>query len=229
MNLELNKKIAVISGSTKGIGFAVARQLAAEGAHVIVNGRTDKAVTSAVEQIQEAVPSAKVEGFAGDLSTAETTAELLKGFPAVDILVNNLGIYEPKPFEEISDEEWRRYFEINVLSGVRLSRAYLSGMTQRQWGRIIFISSESALNIPEEMIHYGMTKTAQLAVSRGLAELTKETGVTVNSVLPGPTASEGLTDFLQLDAESKAKKEKEFFETARPSSLLRRFAKPEEV
>ena len=163
MNLELNKKTAVISGSTKGIGFAVARQLAAEGAHVIVNGRTDKAVTSAVEQIQEAVPSAKVEGFAGDLSTAETTAELLKGFPAVDILVNNLGIYEPKPFEEISDEEWRRYFEINVLSGVRLSRAYLSGMTQRQWGRIIFISSESAVNTPEEMIHYGMTKTAQIA------------------------------------------------------------------
>ncbi len=135
MNLELNKKTAVISGSTKGIGLAVARQLAAEGAHVIVNGRTDKAVTSALEQIQEAVPSAKVEGFAGDLSTAEATAALLKGFPAVDILVNNLGIYEPKPFAEISDEEWRRYFEINVLSGVRLSRAYLFGMTQRQWGR----------------------------------------------------------------------------------------------
>ena len=147
MNLELNKKTAVISGSTKGIGFAVARQLAAEGAHVIVNGRTDKAVTSALEQIQEAVPTANVEGFAGDLATATAAEELLKAFPAVDILVNNLGIYEPKPFDEISDGEWRRYFEINVLSGVRLSRAYLSGMTQRQWGRIIFISSESAVNL----------------------------------------------------------------------------------
>ena len=221
MNLELDKKTAVISGSTKGIGFAVARQLAAEGAHVIVNGRTDKAVTSALEQIQEAVPTAKVEGFAGDLSTAEAAEELLKDFPAVDILVNNLGIYEPKPFAEISDEEWRRYFEINVLSGVRLSRAYLSGMTQRQWGRIIFISSESAVNTPTEMIHYGMTKTAQLAVSRGLAQSCVGTGVTVNAILPGPTHSAGVEEFVtQLGGgQSFETFEKEFFTSHRPSSL----------
>jgi len=231
MNLELNKKIAVISGSTKGIGFAVARQLAAEGAHVIVNGRTDKAVTSALEQIQEAVPTAKAEGFAGDLATAEAAEELLKGFPAVDILVNNLGIYEPKPFAEISDGEWRRYFETNVLSGVRLSRAYLSGMTQRQWGRIIFISSESAVNTPKEMIHYGMTKTAQLAVSRGLAQSCAGTGVTVNVILPGPTHSAGVEEFVtQLGGgQSFETFEKEFFTSHRPSSLLQRFETPDEI
>jgi len=231
MNLELNKKIAVISGSTKGIGFAVARQLAAEGAHVIVNGRTDKAVTSAVEQIQKAVPTANVEGFAGDLATATAAEELLKGFPAVDILVNNLGIYEPKPFAEISDGEWRRYFEINVLSGVRLSRAYLSGMTQRQWGRIIFISSESAVNTPKEMIHYGMTKTAQLAVSRGLAQSCVGTGVTVNAILPGPTHSAGVEEFVtQLGGgQSFEAFEKEFFTSHRPSSLLQRFETPDEI
>src|SRR5882672_852225 len=233
MNLELNKKTAVISGSTKGIGFAVARQLAAEGAHVIVNGRTDKAVTSALEQIQEAVPTAKVEGFAGDLSTAEAAEELLKAFPTVDILVNNLGIYEPKPFEEISDGEWRRYFEINVLSGVRLSRAYLSGMTQRQWGRIIFISSESAVNTPKEMIHYGMTKTAQLAVSRGLAQSCAATGVTVNAILPGPTRSDGVVEFFAKLAKeqgvSEAEMEREFIAKNRPSSVIRRLATVDEV
>jgi len=233
MNLELNKKTAVISGSTKGIGFAVARQLAAEGAHVIVNGRTDKAVTSALEQIQEAVPSAKVEGFAGDLSTAEAAEELLKAFPTVDILVNNLGIYEPKSFEEIRDEDWLRFFEVNVLSGVRLSRSYLPQMLQKNWGRIVFISSESAINTPVEMIHYGVTKTAQLALARGLAESTAGTAVTVNSVLPGPTRSEGVEGFLRDMAKGQgtdeASVEKEFFRTVRPTSLLRRFATPEEV
>src|SRR5580692_10376553 len=179
MNLELTNKTALVSGSTKGIGFAIASQLAAEGAHVIVNGRSENAVDSALQQIREQVPNAKAEGFAGDLSTEKAVEDLLKRFPAVDILVNNLGIYGPKPFEEITDEEWRRFFEINVLSGVRLSRAYVSGMKERKWGRVIFISSESALNTPKEMVHYGMTKTAQLAVSRGLAESCAGTGVTV--------------------------------------------------
>src|SRR6266446_5321609 len=183
MNLELIDKTALISGSTKGIGFAIASQLAAEGAHVIMNGRSDSAVNSALEQVRQAVPEAKVEGFAGDLATTAATEDLLKLFPAVDILVNNLGIYEPKPFDEISDEEWRRFFEVNVLSGVRLSRAYLPGMKERNWGRIIFISSESAINTPVEMIHYGMTKTAQLAVSRGLAASCTGIAVTVNAVL----------------------------------------------
>src|SRR5712675_894147 len=187
MNLELNDKTALISGSTKGIGFAVASQLAAEGARVIVNGRSESAVNSALEQIRKTVPQAKVEGFAGDMTTTVATEDLLRLFPAVDILVNNLGIYEPKPFDEISDEDWRHVFEVNVLSGVRLSRAYISGMKQRNWGRIIFISSESAISIPKEMIHYGMTKTAQLAISRGLAEYCAGTGVTANCILPGPT------------------------------------------
>jgi NAD(P)-dependent dehydrogenase (short-subunit alcohol dehydrogenase family) len=177
MNLELINKTALISGSTKGIGFAIASQLASEGVRVIVNGRSDKAVHSALEQICKQAPEAKVEGFAGDLSTEKAVEDLLKRFPAIDILVNNLGIYEPKPFEEITDQEWRRFFEINVLSGVRLSRAYVSGMKERKWGRVIFISSESALNTPKEMVHYGMTKTAQLAVSSGRAESCAGTGV----------------------------------------------------
>src|SRR5260370_20488952 len=196
MNLELISKTALISGSTKGIGFAIASQLAAEGAHVIVNGRTDNAVHSALEQIRKAVPEAKVEGFAGDMATTTATERLLKSFPQVDILVNNLGIYEPKPFDKISDEDWRYTFEVNVLSGVRLSRAYTSGMKQRNWGRIIFISSESVISTPKEMIHYGMTKTAQMAVSRGLAEYSAGTGVTVNSILPGPTHTVGVEDFV---------------------------------
>src|SRR5438105_8203253 len=170
MNLKLADKTALVSGSTKGIGFAIATGLAREGARVIVNGRTDKAVVEAKERIDQTVPGARIEGFAGDLSTPAATETLLRRFPLVDILVNNLGIFEPKPFEDIPDEDWRRFFEVNVLSGVRLSRAYLAGMKQRNWGRIVFISSESAINTPAEMIHYGMTKTAQLAVSRGLAQ-----------------------------------------------------------
>ena len=170
MNLKLTDKTALVSGSTKGIGFAIATGLAREGVRVIVNGRSEKAVAEAKAQIDQTVPDAKIESYAGDLSTAEATETLLQRFPLVDILVNNLGIFEPKPFEDISDEDWRRFFEVNVLSGVRLSRAYLPGMKQRNWGRIVFISSESAINTPAEMIHYGMTKTAQLAVSRGLAQ-----------------------------------------------------------
>jgi NAD(P)-dependent dehydrogenase (short-subunit alcohol dehydrogenase family) len=231
MNLKLIDKTALISGSTKGIGFAIASQLAAEGARVIVNGRTDKAVAAALEQIRHAWTEAKVEGFVGDLSTAEAVETLLRRFPAVDILVNNLGIFEPKPFEDIPDEDWRRFFEVNVLSGVRLSRAYLPGMKQRKWGRIVFISSESAIQTPVEMIHYGMTKTAQLAVSRGLAESCAGTGVTVNAVLPGPTRSAGVEEFVTKLSGGKpfAVFEKEFFESVRPSSLIKRFEAPEEI
>src|SRR6185369_12356154 len=215
MNLRLTDKTALVSGSTKGIGFAIATGLAREGARVIVNGRSEQAVKEAKEQIDQAVPDARIEGFAGDLSTAAATETLLKRFPLVDILVNNLGIFEPKPFEDIPDEDWLRFFEINVLSGVRLSRAYLRGMKQRNWGRIVFISSESAINTPTEMIHYGMTKTAQLAVSRGLAQLCAGTGVTVNAVLPGPTRSAGVEEFAgQLSGgKSFEEFENEFFTT----------------
>src|SRR6266481_9030036 len=225
MNLELTNKTALVSGSTKGIGFAIASQLAAEGAHVMVNGRTDENLASALQQIRKSVPEAKLDGFAGDLSTVKATEALLKRLPSVDILVNNLGIFEPKPFDEIPDEDWRRFFEVNVLSGVRLSRAYVAGMKQRNWGRIIFISSESGIHTPKEMIHYGMTKTAQLAVARGLAEHCGMAGVTVNSILPGPTRSAGLEDFVaQLGGgESFEAFENNFFKSVRPSSLLKRF------
>jgi NAD(P)-dependent dehydrogenase (short-subunit alcohol dehydrogenase family) len=231
MNLELVDKTALVSGSTKGIGFAIASQLAAEGARVIVNGRSDKSVNSALEQIRKARPEAKIEGFPGDLGTAAATEDLVKLFPAVDILVNNLGIFEPKPFDEIADEEWRRFFDVNVLSGVRLSRAYLPGMRERNWGRIIFISSESAINTPAEMMHYGMTKTAQLAVSRGLAQYCAGTGITVNSILPGPTHSAGVEEFVKQlgGGQSFETFEKEFFKSVRPSSLLKRFETPDEV
>jgi NAD(P)-dependent dehydrogenase (short-subunit alcohol dehydrogenase family) len=231
MNLKLADKTALVSGSTKGIGFAIATGLAREGARVIVNGRSEKSVAEAKGQIEQAVPDARIEGFAGDLSTAAAAETLLQRFPLVDILVNNLGMFEPKPFEDIPDEDWRRFFEVNVLSGVRLSRAYLPGMKQRNWGRIVFISSESAINTPAEMIHYGMTKTAQLAVSRGLAQLCAGTGVTVNAVLPGPTHSAGVEEFARQLSGGKpfAEFEREFFKTIRPSSLLKRFAMTEEV
>jgi NAD(P)-dependent dehydrogenase (short-subunit alcohol dehydrogenase family) len=231
MNLQLENKTALVSGSTKGIGFAIASQLARDGARVIINGRTAKSVDAALAGLRESAPGAKVEGFAGDLSTGEGAEALLKRFPSVDILVNNLGIFEPKPFEQIPDEDWRRFFEVNVLSGVRLSRAYLAGMKQRNWGRIVFISSESGIQIPVEMIHYGTTKTAQLAVSRGLAESCAGTGVTVNAVLPGPTLSAGVEEFVGQLSGGKpfAEFEKEFFERVRPSSLLKRFATTEEV
>src|SRR5579862_3721814 len=231
MNLELTDKTALVSGSTKGIGFAIANGLAREGARVIVNGRLESAVARAKEQIHQTVPDARTESFAGDLSTAAATEELLRRFPLLDILVNNLGIFEPKPFESIPDEDWRRFFEVNVLSGVRLSRAYLPKMKQKNWGRIVFISSESGIQIPAEMIHYGMTKTAQLAVSRGLAETCAGTGVTVNAVLPGPTRSDGVDEFVKQLSGGKpfAEFEKEFFEKIRPSSLIKRFATTEEV
>jgi NAD(P)-dependent dehydrogenase (short-subunit alcohol dehydrogenase family) len=231
MDLRLDGKRALVSGSAKGIGQAIARTLAGEGAHVIVNGRSDSSVAAAMAEIRSIVPKASLFGFAGDLAVASGAAELVRRFPLVDILVNNLGIYEPKPFEEIPDEDWQRLFDINVLSGVRLARAYLPGMKKRNWGRVIFISSESAIQIPTEMIHYGMTKTAQLAVSRGLAETCAGTGVTVNAVLPGPTRSAGVEEFVaKLSAgQPFAEFEREFFRTVRPTSLLRRFASTDEV
>src|SRR6266700_3917401 len=220
MDLQLKDKLAVVTGSTAGIGYAIAEALAREGARVVVNGRTHPAVSEAVSKIGQGAL-----GFAGDLSDATKAAELARKYPDVDILVNNLGIFEPKPFEEIPDEDWRRFFDVNVLSGVRLARAFLPGMKRRDWGRIIFISSESAISIPKEMIHYGMTKTAQLAISRGLAESCGGTGVTANSILPGPTHSAGVEDFVaQLGGgQSFEAFEKEFFKSIRPSSLLRRF------
>src|SRR6267378_5390026 len=231
MNLRLTDKTALVSGSTKGIGFAIAIGLAREGARVIVNGRSEKAVAEARNHIDQVVPGARIESFAGDLSAAAATETLVQRFALVDILVNNLGIFEPRSFEDITDDEWRRFFEVNVLSGVRLSRAYLPGMKERNWGRVVFISSESAINTPAEMIHYGMTKTAQLAVSRGLAESCAGTAVTVNAVLPGPTHSAGVEEFVGQISGGKpfAEFEAEFFKTVRPSSLLKRFAMPEEV
>ncbi|HEU5124342.1 MAG TPA: SDR family oxidoreductase [Verrucomicrobiae bacterium] len=228
MNLQLENKTALVTGSSKGIGFAIARSLAAEGANVIVNGRSESSAQAAAKKI-----GGRARGIAADVSSADGCAELVRQLPNIDILVNNAGIFEPKPFTEIPDADWERFFQVNVLSGVRLARAYLPGMLERNWGRIIFISSESGVQIPEEMIHYGMTKAAELALVNGIAQLTKGKSVTVNAVLPGPTASEGVTDFvgkLAADAkQSPAEFEKEFFRTMRPTSLLQRFAKVEEV
>jgi NAD(P)-dependent dehydrogenase (short-subunit alcohol dehydrogenase family) len=232
VDLQLKGKIALISGSTAGIGHAIATALAREGARVIVNGRTPKAVDAAVAAMKSAA-GGDVMGFAGDLSSASVAEKLVQQHPQVDILVNNLGIFEVKPFEEISDDEWKRFFDVNVLSGARLARLYLPFMRKRNWGRIIFISSESGMQIPAEMIHYGMTKAAQIAVARGLAEATAGTGITVNSVLPGPTRSRGVGDFIADWAAKSGKSaqtvEDEFFKTARPTSLIKRFATPEEV
>ncbi len=233
MDLGLRNKRALVTGSTAGIGFATARALCAEGADVIINGRTPARVEQALQQLRAGVPGAQVTGIALDLGSAAGCEALFQQLPSVDVLVNNLGIFEPKPFEAIPDADWLRFFEVNVLSGVRLSRQYLPGMRARNWGRVVFVSSESGLQIPAEMIHYGMTKTAQLAVARGLAETLAGTGVTVNSVLPGPTASEGVGTFVASLAKSRgvdaATIEKEFFATARPSSLIQRFATSEEV
>jgi hypothetical protein len=233
MDLQLRGKKALVTGSTAGIGFATAQALAAEGASVVVNGRTEKRVDAAIREIQKIHPAANLSGVAADVSNAAGCAKLVQAVGAVDILVNNMGIFEPKPFEKIPDEDWMRFFEANVMSGVRLSRHYLPGMRQKNWGRIIFISSESAVQIPAEMIHYGMTKTAQIAVARGIAETVAGTGITVNSVLAGPTRSEGVETFIaRLGAQSgtdPAAFEKEFFKSVRPSSLLKRFATTDEV
>jgi NAD(P)-dependent dehydrogenase (short-subunit alcohol dehydrogenase family) len=228
MDLKLTGKLALVSGSTAGIGLAIAEALAREGARVIVNGRSQDSVDEVVAGMQ-----GDVIGFAGDLTQAEAAEELARLHQGVEILINNLGIFEPKPFEEIPDADWTRFFEANVLSGVRLARLYLPAMRKANFGRIIFISSESAIQIPAEMIHYGMTKSAQIAVARGIAESVAGTGITVNSVLPGPTRSRGVGDFVDAIAKASSTSaeavEAEFFEKQRPTSLIKRFASTEEV
>jgi NAD(P)-dependent dehydrogenase (short-subunit alcohol dehydrogenase family) len=232
MDLGLKGTLALVSGSTAGIGYAIAEQLVREGARVIVNGRTAQAVDAAVSKLNGIAPGGALP-FAADLSTAAAASDVAKQYPDADIVVNNLGIFEPQDFVDITDEEWMRFFEVNVLSGIRLARLYLPSMKRKNWGRIIFISSESGVQIPPEMIHYGVTKTAQLAVSRGLAESLAGTGITVNCVLPGPTRSRGVEDFVDALAKREGKTfaqfETEFFQKVRPTSLIKRFAKPEEV
>jgi NAD(P)-dependent dehydrogenase (short-subunit alcohol dehydrogenase family) len=233
VDLKLTGKTALVTGSTAGIGFAIAKSLASEGARVYVNGRTQERVDAAMRAIRSHAATAKVDGIAADFSGSVGAEAVIAKVPAVDVLVNNVGIFEPKPFTEIPDADWYRFFEINVMSGVRLARHYLAGMLKRNWGRIIFISSESGVQIPAEMVHYGVTKTAQIALARGIAESVVGTGVTSNSILAGPTESEGVGDFVEAMArqenKSKAEIEKEFFQNVRPSSLLKRFATVDEV
>jgi NAD(P)-dependent dehydrogenase (short-subunit alcohol dehydrogenase family) len=233
MKIDLTGTTALVTGSTSGIGHAVAKGLASAGATVVVNGRTQAKVNAAVAAITKVVPGAKIRGVAADVSTAAGCNALVAALPEVDILINNAGIFEPKGFFDIPDDDWIRFVEVNVMSGVRLSRAYMPGMLKRNWGRIIFISSESALNIPKEMIHYGVTKTSQLALSRGLAEMTRGTAVTVNSVLPGPTMSEGVETFVKDLAKQHGQSVEEaasqFVKQFRPTSLLQRFASVDEI
>jgi NAD(P)-dependent dehydrogenase (short-subunit alcohol dehydrogenase family) len=233
VDLKLEGKVALVTGSTAGIGFAIARSLAREGTHVYLNGRTQERVDAAVGEIRTRYKGATVDGVAADFSSPAGAETIIAQLPAVDLLVNNVGIFEPKPFVQIPDADWYRFFEVNVMSGVRLARHYLPGMLKKNWGRVIFISSESAVQIPAEMVHYGMTKTAQVAIARGIAESVAGTGVTVNSILAGPTASEGVAGFVEAMAtqqeKSKEQIEEEFFQFARPSSLLKRFATVDEV
>lgn len=233
MKIDLSGKTALVTGSTAGIGHAIAKGLAAAGANIVVNGRTQAKVDAAVAAIAKAVAGAKVRGIGADVATDAGCKTLVASLPDTDVLINNAGIFEPKGFFDISDDDWRRFFEVNVMSGVRLARAYMPGMLKRNWGRVVFISSESALNIPSEMIHYGMTKTAQLAVSRGLAEMTRGTAVTVNSVLPGPTMSEGVEAFVKdlakQNGQSVEAAASQFIKQFRPTSLLQRFASVEEI
>ena len=233
MKIDLTGKTALVTGSTSGIGHAIAKGLALAGATVVVNGRTQGKVDAAVAAITKVAAGAKVRGVAADVLAPAGCYALVAALPELDILINNAGIFEPKGFFDIPDEDWIRFFEVNVMSGVRLSRAYMPGMLERNWGRIIFISSESALNIPKEMIHYGVTKTAQLALSRGLAEMTRGTAVTVNSVLPGPTMSEGVETFVKDLAKQHGQSVEEaasqFVKQFRPTSLLQRFASVDEI
>jgi hypothetical protein len=231
MDLQLAGKKVLVTGSTAGIGLATATAFAAEGASVVANGRTQERVDAAIAKIRKVHPKAELAGIASDVSNAAGCTKVIQALSRVDVLVNNMGIFEPKPFERIPDEDWLRLFEANVMSGVRLSRHYLPAMRERNWGRILFVSSESAVQIPAEMIHYGMTKTAQVAVARGIAETVAGTGITVNSVLVGPTRSEGAETFIaQMSAGgNSAAFEAEFFKTIRPTSLLKRFETVEEV
>ena len=231
MNIDLSGKTALVTGSTAGIGYAIAKGLATSGANVVINGRSQDKVNASVRKLDGV--GGKVQGIAADVSTAAGCKALVAAMPEVDILINNAGIFEPKDFFDIPDEDWTRFYEVNVMSGVRLSRAYLRGMIKRNWGRIVFISSESALSIPTEMIHYGVTKTAQIALARGIAESVAGTGITVNSILAGPTMSEGAGEFVSrlaaMENVSPAEFERQFFETARPSSIIKRFATVDEV
>ncbi|MCD0415981.1 SDR family oxidoreductase [Rhodopseudomonas sp. BR0M22] len=233
MHIDLSGKTALVTGSTAGIGHAIAKGLAATGADVVINGRGQAKVDAAIAAVAKVATGGKITGVAADVSTAEGCAKLVAALPDVDILINNTGIFEPKPFFDIPDEDWQRFFDVNVMSGVRLSRAYMPAMLKRNWGRIVFIASESALMIPKEMIHYGMTKTAQLSVSRGLAEMTRGTAVTVNAVLPGPTMSEGVQTFVADLARQNGQSESEaaanFVKQHRPGSLIQRFATVEEI
>jgi NAD(P)-dependent dehydrogenase (short-subunit alcohol dehydrogenase family) len=233
MKIDLTGKKALVTGSTAGIGLAIAMGLDAAGAEVFINGRTQERVDAAISQLKKANPASKAKGVAADCGNAKGVALLQSKIPHLDILVNNVGIFEPKPYFEIPDEDWMRFFEVNVMSGVRLSRHYTPAMVKAQWGRVIFISSESAVQIPSEMIHYGTTKTAQLAIARGLAETVGSSGVTVNSVLVGPTKSEGVgtfvSDLARQGGVSQEQVEKDFFKTMRPSSLVQRFLAPEEI
>ncbi|MBS0250331.1 MAG: SDR family oxidoreductase [Proteobacteria bacterium] len=233
MKIDLTDKTALVTGSTAGIGLAIAKSLAQAGAKVVINGRKQETVNKGIAAVHEACNAAAVTGVAADVATAAGCDALIKAVPSVDILINNAGIFEPKPFFDIPDADWMRFFETNVMSGVRLTRAYLKGMIDRNWGRVIFISSESGVNIPVEMIHYGFTKTAQLAIAQGVAQLTAGTNVTVNSVLPGPTLSEGVDDFLKSMAKGAGKNADEmaatFVKEHRPTSLIQRFASVEEV
>jgi NAD(P)-dependent dehydrogenase (short-subunit alcohol dehydrogenase family) len=233
LKIDLAGKTAVVTGSTAGIGFAIAKGLAEAGASTVVNGRTQASLDEAIAALKDAVPGAIVRGVAADLGTAEGCEALVKAAPAVDILINNVGIFGPQDFFDIPDGEWTRYFEVNVMSGVRLSRAYLPAMLERNWGRIVFLSSESAINIPVDMIHYGFTKAANLAISRGLAKRAAGTGVTVNAVLPGPTLSVGVEAMLKSTADEAGQSIDEaaqaFVQQNRPSSIIRRVATPEEV
>jgi NAD(P)-dependent dehydrogenase (short-subunit alcohol dehydrogenase family) len=233
MKIDLSDKTAIVTGSTGGIGFAIARGLADCGARVVVNGRKQGVVNKALTGLRTAVPMAEIRGVIADLSAANGCDVLVKAEPTCDILVNNVGVYGPQDFFDIPDSEWTRFFEVNVMSGVRLSRAYMRAMLERNWGRVVFLSSESALNIPPDMIHYGFTKTAVLAIARGLAKRVAGTGVTVNSVLPGPTLTEGVEDMLKATAENTGQSIEQaaqaFVEATRPSSIIRRMATPEEV
>jgi NAD(P)-dependent dehydrogenase (short-subunit alcohol dehydrogenase family) len=233
MDLNIKGKTALVTGSTAGIGFAIAKLLATEGVNVFINGRSRQKTDEVALQLQQETGNPNIKGIACDFSKVEEVDSLLNQLPQVDILINNVGIFEPKEFTEISDADWMKFYEVNVLSGVRLSRVYFPKMLKQNWGRIIFISSESAIQIPSEMIHYGMTKTAQLAVARGLAELTKSSNVTVNSVLPGPTLSEGVGSFIddlsKSQNKSKAQVEQDFFTHIRPTSIIQRFASTDEI